>query len=73
MQITDFSSINNNSALSFKQQKNMIKKLGKGATVLCDSCGQPLKLVTPKKGDKQRKTGVSCAKGCTDIELEFSA
>ncbi|EPJ45015.1 MAG: hypothetical protein OFPI_38460 [Osedax symbiont Rs2] len=73
MQITDFSSINNASALSFKQQKNMIKKLGKGATIPCDNCRQPLKLVTPKKGDKHRKTGVSCAKGCTDIELEFSA
>ncbi|EPJ42984.1 MAG: hypothetical protein OFPII_44160 [Osedax symbiont Rs1] len=51
----------------------MIKNLGRGATVLCDSCRQPLSLVTPKKGAAERKTGVSCAKGCTDIALEFSA
>ncbi len=67
----DFSAINKHTQLSFKAQRNMIKNIAKGATVLCDECKKPLKLTTPIKGVKAAKTGVCCAKGCTDIELEF--
>jgi hypothetical protein len=67
----DFSTINKDTQLSFKAQRNMIKNIAKGATVLCKQCNKPLQLTTPKKGVKVRKTGVFCVKGCTDIELEF--
>jgi len=62
----DFSSINKSSAKSFNQQKNMIKKIGKGHTVLCATCQQPLQLSV----SSENETGVKCAKGCTSITLE---
>ncbi|MFT5707479.1 MAG: hypothetical protein ACI9ES_001774 [Oceanospirillaceae bacterium] len=71
MSIIDFSVINKHTQLSFKAQRNMIKNIAKGATVLCQQCQKPLQLTTPIKGKKVTKTGVCCAKGCTDIELEF--
>ncbi|MFT4928321.1 MAG: hypothetical protein ACI8WB_004440 [Phenylobacterium sp.] len=72
----DFSAINKSSAKSFHDQRNLIKNLGRGKTVLCPTCQQPLKLVVPgkKHHDKtnDKTNGVRCDKGCTDIELEFA-
>lgn len=68
----DFSAINKTSAQSFHSQKNLIKKIGRGETVLCSTCQQPLRLVTAQQGKPDLKPGISCAKGCTEIELEFS-
>jgi len=65
----DFSAINKSSAKSFNEQKNMIKKIGKGQTVLCASCQQPLQLVV----SSDNETGLRCAKGCTSIGLEVEA
>lgn len=65
----DFSAINKSSAKSFNEQKNIIKKIGKGSTVLCTHCQKPLTLSVSKLG----KTGLTCEKGCTDIELELEA
>ncbi|MEI6898096.1 MAG: hypothetical protein V5786_11565 [Psychromonas sp.] len=62
----DFSAINKSSAKSFNQQKNMIKKIGKGQTILCLHCQQPLQLSVSSGNE----TGVSCPKGCTQINLE---
>ncbi|PKF62723.1 hypothetical protein CW745_04690 [Psychromonas sp. psych-6C06] len=62
----DFSAINKSSAKSFNEQKNMIKKIGKGQTVLCATCKQPLQLSVSSDSE----TGVSCAKGCTQVGLE---
>lgn len=62
----DFSAINKSSAKSFNEQKSMIKKIGKGQTVLCAACKQPLHLIVASESE----TGVSCAKGCTQIGLE---
>ena len=67
----DFSAINKHTQLSFKAQRNMIKNIAKGGTVLCQQCQKPLQLTTPIKGVKVSKTGVCCLRGCTDIELEF--
>ncbi len=63
----DFSHINKNAADSFNKQRNIIKSIAKGKTVNCESCGLPLTLSVSSEG----KTGVSCDKGCTDIELEL--
>ena len=65
----DFSSINKSSAKSFNEQKNMIKKIGKGQTVLCVTCQQPLQLSVSSEDE----SGVQCAKGCTQIGLEVEA
>jgi hypothetical protein len=62
----DFSTINKSSAKSFNEQKNMIKKIGKGQTVLCLTCDQPLQLSV----SSEQETGVKCPKGCTQIGLE---
>ena len=62
----DFSSINKSSSKSFNEQKNMIKKIGKGQTVLCPGCKQPLQLSV----SIENETGVNCVKGCTQIGLE---
>jgi len=63
----DFSQINKTSANLFNEQRNIIKKIGKGETVLCSTCKNPLKLSVSSLG----KTGVSCQKGCTNIDLEL--
>ncbi|QFU23623.1 hypothetical protein FM038_016540 [Shewanella eurypsychrophilus] len=67
----DFSAINKTTAKSFNEQKNLIKRLFKGNTVLCETCKQPLKLVVPTDIKQTGKYGVFCKKGCTDIELEI--
>ena len=63
----DFSQINKNAAKSFNEQRNLIKHLAKGKTVLCEQCQQPLTL-TVKNEDE---SGVQCDKGCTQINLEL--
>tara|TARA_B100000809_G_C15138378_1_gene531701 strand:- start:1981 stop:2184 length:204 start_codon:yes stop_codon:yes gene_type:complete len=65
MATIDFSSINKAAAKSFKQQRDVIKRLGKGDTLLCDSCKKPLTLSVSSHGEP----GVKCQKGCTNIEL----
>ena len=62
----DFSTINKSSAKSFNEQKNMIKKIGKGQTILCVTCKQPLQLSVSIDDE----TGVRCPKGCTSVDLE---
>jgi len=63
----DFSAINKSAANSFNEQRNLIKKIGKGATVLCTVCHSPLKLSVSAKSE----VGVCCLKGCTNIGLEL--
>jgi len=63
----DFSQINKNAAKSFNEQRDLIKHLAKGKTVLCEQCQQPLTL-TVKSEDE---SGVQCSKGCTQINLEL--
>ena len=63
-----FSQLEKNSSTSFHQQKNIIKKLLLGKAVNCSECGQPLNIQTQ---GKQGEPGVKCAKGCTNIALDF--
>jgi len=63
----DFSAINKSAADSFNEQRNVIKKIGRGETVLCSTCQQPLKLTVSALGT----SGLSCEKGCTNIALEL--
>ena len=63
----DFSKINKSSSKSFHAHKNLIKKLGKGDTVLCEKCKTPLKLDVSADGEN----GICCKNGCTSIELEL--
>ena len=67
----DFSMINQTTAKSFNEQKNLIKRLFKGNTVLCEACDQPLRLIVPTEKNTGKKYGVFCKKHCTDIELEL--
>jgi len=71
MSTLDFSAINQSSTLSFKAQRNLIKKLGQGKRIPCDHCQQPLTLTALTAADAVDKTGVRCAIGCTNIALEF--
>ncbi|WP_354624645.1 hypothetical protein [Psychromonas sp. MME2] len=63
----DFSVINKATADSFNRQRNLIKKLAKGELVLCDKCNSPLVL---NVSSVLHDTGITCSKGCTNIELE---
>jgi len=65
----DFSNLNKQSSKSFHKQKNLLKQLMKGQLVNCSHCKQAIKLYLPE--DKV-KPGARCAKGCTDIDLEFA-
>ncbi|GIU19175.1 hypothetical protein TUM4644_06570 [Shewanella colwelliana] len=67
----DFSAINKTTAKSFNDQKNLIKRLFKGNTVMCEACHQPLHLVVPTEKAQTGQYGVFCKKGCTDIQLEM--
>ncbi|CAH9066493.1 hypothetical protein PSECIP111951_03825 [Pseudoalteromonas holothuriae] len=66
----DFSQFNKRRAASFNQQKQLLKKLSAGKTVLCETCQQPLKLNLAV--DIAQKGLVYCQKGCTQIELEIT-
>lgn len=63
----DFSQINKTAADSFNQQRNVIKRIAKGQTVLCETCDNPLTLTVLSEGE----SGVQCDKGCTQINLEL--
>lgn len=63
----DFSQVNKAAADSFNQQRNVIKRLAKGKTVLCEQCKQPLTLTVKNDGE----SGVQCVKNCTQINLEI--
>ena len=72
-----FSALQKSSKESFIQQKKMIKKLMSGQQVLCAGCQQPIRLNLPVNAESSNSansnsaSSVSCAKGCTDIQLDF--
>ena len=61
----DFSGLNKATAKSFNQQKNVIKKVLAGQSVLCPSCKQSLSLT-----EQSGALIIKCQQGCTDIKLE---
>ncbi|WOT06072.1 hypothetical protein [Shewanella youngdeokensis] len=67
----DFSEINSTTAKSFNEQKNLIKRVFKGNSVICTTCNQPLEMKLPVKGQQESVSGIRCKKGCTDIELDM--
>ncbi|TLX49099.1 hypothetical protein C1E24_00905 [Pseudoalteromonas phenolica] len=65
----DIDAFNKKRAAAFNQHKNILKKLSKGQTLLCEQCNKPLQL--DLNGQDKNKGLVSCTKGCTSIELEL--
>jgi len=68
------SAIQKASKQSFHQQKLLIKKLMSGQQVLCLNCQQVIQLNLPNSADfshNSKISSISCAKGCTDIQLDF--
>lgn len=67
--IEQFSVLQKASKASFFEQKKLLKQVMSGKISLCSTCKQPLTLYTPEQSEL---TGVRCAKGCTDIALDFA-
>ncbi|MCL1125026.1 hypothetical protein [Shewanella surugensis] len=67
----DFSTINKTTTQSYNEQKNMIKRVFKGQSVLCKVCGQALLLKLPVAHQPSTLSGIYCKKGCTDLELDM--
>jgi hypothetical protein len=67
--IKKFSELQKKGKQSFANQKQVVKKVMGGQTVLCPTCEQPLNLITPESTDEI--AGICCKKGCTDIQLDF--
>jgi len=63
----DFSAFNKNASNSFHQQRNQIKKVLRGDTVLCEHCNKPLALIASDKEHAQ----IGCTKGCTLINMDL--
>jgi len=66
--IKQFAALQKQSKNSFANQKQLLKRVMAGQTVLCSTCQQPLYLFTPESGDT---SGIRCKNGCTDIQLDF--
>lgn len=66
--LKQFSALQKASKDSFIEQKKLIKQVMGGRIVPCKVCQQPLKLYTPEDAEI---TGIRCAKGCSDISLDF--
>jgi len=66
--MVDFSKLNKSSAKSFNEQKATIKKLMQGREIKCAQCQQAIVLYLP---EQSANPGARCAKGCTDIALDF--
>ncbi|AZQ84952.1 hypothetical protein EKO29_13725 [Colwellia sp. Arc7-635] len=56
------------SAKSFNDQKALIKKVLAGRDMPCQQCGTSIRVVLP---EDKATTGLYCAKGCTNIALDF--
>lgn len=71
--IKQFTALEKASKNSFAQQKQMMKKVMAGQTVLCPECQQPLMLITPdgRALVGSISPGIRCKKGCTDLQLDF--
>ncbi len=71
--IQQFSALQKDSKNSFAKQKQMMKKVMAGQTILCPKCQQPLYLFTPEHctTSNSKIPGIRCKKGCTDLQLDF--
>lgn len=64
-----FEALKKKSGKSFNEQKALIKKIMQGREVFCEQCNKALLLTLP---EDKGVSGIRCAKGCTDIELDMS-
>jgi hypothetical protein len=71
--IKQFAELQNKSKNSFAKQRQLMKKVMAGQTVLCSTCQQPLFLITPEHCAEKSSESISirCNKGCTDIQLDY--
>jgi len=72
--ISQFSALQKKSKNSFAGQKQIMKKVMAGQTVLCSICQQTLCLLTPKRSadSSHEKLSICCKEGCTDIQLDIN-
>jgi hypothetical protein len=73
--IKQFAELQRKSKNSFASQRQLLKKVMAGQTVLCSTCQQPLFLITPNHSGNSNteNSGIRCKNGCTDIQLDFTA
>jgi len=71
--IKKFAELQKKSKNSFAEQRQLLKKVMAGQTVLCSTCQQPLFLITPEQNGtvNNENSGICCKKGCTNILLDF--
>jgi hypothetical protein len=71
--IKQFAELQKKSKNSFAEQRQLLKKVMAGQTVLCSTCQQPLFLIAPEKNStgNNQNPGIRCKKGCTTILLDF--
>jgi hypothetical protein len=69
-----FAELQKKSKNSFASQRQLMKKVMAGQTVLCASCQQPLCLLMPEHPSmaNHENSGIRCKNGCTDIQLDFA-
>jgi hypothetical protein len=68
MEEQQFQRLKSDSAKSFNDQKALIKKVLAGRDIACQQCGTSIRVVLP---EDKKTTGLFCAKGCTNIVLDF--
>lgn len=68
-----FNDIKKTSAQSFYDQKALIKKVLAGREIKCQQCGTIIQALFPENNQTKdiKTTGLYCAKGCTNIALDF--
>lgn len=71
--IKQFDKLQKQSKDSFSHQKQIMKKVMLGKSVLCSKCQQTLYLYTPEHCNNTESDipGIRCKKGCTDLQLDF--
>lgn len=71
--IKQFAELQKKSKNSFASQRQLMKKVMAGQTVLCATCQQPLFLLIPESNSskKSENLGIRCKQGCTDIQLDY--
>ncbi|QDP00410.1 hypothetical protein [Thalassotalea sp. PS06] len=69
MDLQQLKQLSKQTAKSYNDQKALIKRVLMGKPAKCPDCQQSLQFLA-SKDDSVAK--ISCAKGCTDIELDLS-
>lgn len=69
MDLSCLSQLQKDAKKSFGDHKSIIKRVLAGKTVLCKECQQPIQFAPVSAN---APANVSCAKGCTQIELDMS-